>query len=219
MPPTRSTTSLMMLRRRAAAAADDVCAEILCKMFDLSGKALGRLVIILLAVLDLGQTGVRQDGNRQRRILAEITKAVGHVLRPGAAVHPDHVDRKWFERRQRRADLRTVQHRAEYLDRDLCDDRNPDLVLFKELKDRCNAAFVCRRSWHVSTMNRSAPPSNKAANLFAIRIFQIAICYVTKCRKFCSRTHRARNKSRFDPASNNHLRAALPTPPRVWFTS
>ena len=79
---------------------------------------------MLLAVLDLGQTGVRQNRNGQRRIFAKIAKAVGHVLRPGAAVHSDDVDRKRFERRQGRTDLGSIEHRAEDLDRHLSDDRN-----------------------------------------------------------------------------------------------
>ena len=85
-----------MFGRRAAAAADNIRTKIFRKMLNLRGETFRRFVVMLFAVLNFGQTCIRQDADRQRRILAQITKTVGHMLRPGAAVHTDHVDRKWF---------------------------------------------------------------------------------------------------------------------------
>ena len=124
-----------MRRRRAAAAADDVDAKVVREMDDLRGESLGRLVVMHLAVDTEGKPGIRQNRNRQRRILAKIANALGHMLRTGAAVHADDVDRKRRERGQRGADLGAVEHRAKHFDRHLRDDRHARASLFEVLKD------------------------------------------------------------------------------------
>ena len=58
---TCSRTILICSARRSAAAADDVHAEIFGEMDNLFCKSLRRFVIMLRAVFDFGQTGVRQN--------------------------------------------------------------------------------------------------------------------------------------------------------------
>src|SRR5687768_1037312 len=125
-----------MFRRCTAAAADYVRTEVFCKVLDLRRKALRRLVVVLLTVLHFRQPRVWQNRYGQRRVLAKIPKTVGHLLWPGSAVHSDDVDRKRFERGQRRADLGAVQHRPERLDCHLSDDGDLYFLLFEMFKDR-----------------------------------------------------------------------------------
>src|SRR4030095_7625028 len=93
-----------------AASADDVRAKIFCEMLDLRCKTLGCFVVLLLAVFNFRQTCVRQNRNRQRRVLAKIAKTVSHLFRTGAAVHSDNIDREWLERREGGAELGSALH-------------------------------------------------------------------------------------------------------------
>ena len=102
-----------MFGRSSAAAADDIRAEIFGKMLDLGGKALRRFVVMLFAVLDFGQSGVRQNATREAANFRRDSGNCRSYVRAGAAVHPDNVDRERFERGQCGADLRPVEHRAE----------------------------------------------------------------------------------------------------------
>ncbi len=102
---------------------------------DLRRERLRRLAVVLLAVLDFGQPRVRQHRDGQRRVLAKVTDALRHVARAGAAVHPDDIDGERFERGQRGADLRPVEHRAEDLDGHLRDDGDASFDLLEVIED------------------------------------------------------------------------------------
>ena len=162
---------LYVIRRGSAAAADDIRSEILRESLDLRRKALGSFVVMLLAVLHLRQTGIRQDRDRQRRILTQMAKAVGHLLWPCAAVHTDNVDRERFEGRQCGADLGAVQHRTENLDRHLRDHGNSRPRLRKMVEDRGECRLCLKQILTGLNYQNVAAAVDKPADLFSIGIF------------------------------------------------
>jgi hypothetical protein len=64
-----------------------------------------------------------------------MAQALCHVFRAGPAVHPDEVNRKGFERGERRANLRSVEHRAEDFYGHLRDDWHAPPNLCKVIED------------------------------------------------------------------------------------
>ncbi len=185
-----------MFRRRAAAAADDACPEVFRKVLDLCGKAFRCFVVVLLAVFHLGQTGVRQNRDRDRRILAKIHEAVGHLLRPGAAVHPDNVDRERLKRRQGRTDLGPVEHCAEGLDRHLSDDRQPHFMLGKVVKDRRECRLCLQEVLARLDDQNVRAAIDQPADLLDVSLFQVAIGDVPERRKLRPGPDRTRDKTR-----------------------
>ena len=159
-----------MFGRSAAAAADDICAEILREMLYLCRKTLGGFVVMLLAVLYLRQPRIGQNADRKRRVLTQEPEAVGHMLRPGSAVHTDNVDREGFESGQRGSDLGSVEHRPEYLDRHLGDDRYFDLFCLKKLKDRRQRRLCLQQVLTCFDDQHIRAAINQAVHLFAVSI-------------------------------------------------
>ena len=87
--------------RGAAAAADDRDPVALDELAQHVGQRLGLLGEDRLAVGSLQrQPGVGDAVHRHRCVLAEEADRVAHVLGPGGAVEPDHVDVQRLERRQ-----------------------------------------------------------------------------------------------------------------------
>ena len=181
----------------AAASANNIRSKILCKMLDLGRKTLRRLVIMLFTVLNLGQTGVWQNRNRQRRILTQITKTVGHMLRPGAAVHTNNINWKRLKSGQSRTDLRAIEHRPENLDCDRGDHRKFDLLLLKMLKDGCQRGLCLQQILTRFDHQKVGTAINQTANLFDVSGFQIVICDMPERRQFRPRSDGTRNETRF----------------------
>ena len=97
------------------------------------------------------------------RVLAEEADRVAHVLGPGRAVEPDHVDVERVERRQHRLDVGAEQHLAAVRQQ-----RDAESGSAACGRSRLNAsrapkiaALTSRMSCAVSMMIRSAPPSTR----------------------------------------------------------
>ena len=102
-----------VLRRRPAAAADDADAVALDELAQGRRQRLGLFGEDRLAVGPLQrQAGVGDAVDRQRAVLAQEADRVAHVLGPGRAVEPDHVDVERRQRRQHRLDVGAEQHLA-----------------------------------------------------------------------------------------------------------
>ena len=102
-----------VLGRRPAAPADDRDAVALDEGSKRRGERPGLLGKDRLAVRPLErQAGVGDAVHRHGTELAEEADRVAHVLGAGRAVEPDHVDPQCLERRERRADVGSEQHRA-----------------------------------------------------------------------------------------------------------
>ncbi len=102
-----------VLRRRSAAATDDADAVALDELAQRRRQRARLFREDRLAVGPLqGQPGVGDAVDRQRAGLAEEADRVAHVLRPGRAVEPDHVDVERPQRRQHRLDVGPEQHLA-----------------------------------------------------------------------------------------------------------
>ncbi len=136
-----------MLKRSSATTADDICAKIFGKMLDFARKIFRRFAVKLFAVFDFGQTRIRQNRNRNRRIFAQIFDVFGHLVGTRAAIHPDNVNRKRFKRSQRGGNFRAVEHRPKSFNRNLRNDRKFGLYFSsKNSKIEASAAFV----WKIS---------------------------------------------------------------------
>ena len=94
-------------------------------MLVILGQFLGREFVDRVPAFVLRKPGIRQHRNFLGRIQRQIADRIVHLLRPGRAVQPDHIDVERLERGQRRADLRAQQHRAGFLQRDLHRHRQP----------------------------------------------------------------------------------------------
>ena len=112
-----------MLGRGAAAAAHDVEAELADEALVRLGQAVGREVVVGVAVDHARQPGVGERRQERARVLREVAQVLGHLGRPGRAVHADHVGLHRFERGERGADLAAHEHAAGRLDRDLHHER------------------------------------------------------------------------------------------------
>src|SRR5438128_2425719 len=88
-----------------------------------------------------GNARVGNYRNYELGILAEVANVLAHLLRAGGTVHSEHIDWKRLDRRERRSDLGSHQHRAERFDGDLGDYRNTPLRCFKLLEDRRQCRF------------------------------------------------------------------------------
>src|SRR5438105_5004115 len=130
-----------MFRSGAATAADDVDAEISGEVCDLRCERFRRLAVMLRAVFDFGQSCVWKHRDGQRRILAEIADALGHVLRASAAVHTNDINRERLKRSQCGANLRAVEHRAEDFDCYLSNDGKATLDLLEVIEDCRERSF------------------------------------------------------------------------------
>ena len=113
-----------VLGRRAAATTDDRDAVLGDEALEPGGEIARPERVAGPAVDQLGQTGIRLDGDRPRPALAEVGEVLGHLLRAGRAVEPDdrHIERA--DDRGRGRDVGADQHRAGGLDRDLNDERH-----------------------------------------------------------------------------------------------
>src|SRR5215208_4312884 len=131
----RFNSKTQVLRRRAATAADDIDAEVAREVDQLRGETLWGLVVVHLAFHNRRQTRIWKDRDWERRILADVTDSLLHVLWPGAAVHTDDVDRKRRESSECSGDLSAVEHGPKYFDRDLGNDRHSRSLFFKDAKD------------------------------------------------------------------------------------
>ena len=117
--PSRSTTAREVLGRGAAAAADDVDPELADEALVRVGEQLGREVVVRVAVDDGRQPRVRQAREERARVLLQVAKVLGHLVRTGRAVEAEHVGLHRLERGDRGADLRADEHPAGRLHRDL----------------------------------------------------------------------------------------------------
>ena len=151
-----------VIRRRAAAAADDADAVALDELAEHLRDLLGRLGEDRLAVGALQrQPGVRDAVDRQRRVLAEVADRVAHVLGPGRAVEPDHVDveRVRASSARRRCPCRGASCRPAAGARPRSGSAASRPVALNASRAPKIAALTSRMSWAVSMMIRSAPPS------------------------------------------------------------
>ena len=153
-----------MLGRRPAAAADDADAVALDELAQRRRQRLGLFGEDRLAVGALqGQAGVGDAVDRQRAGLAEEADRVAHVLGPGRAVEPDHVD---VERRAassappgcrcRAASCRRWGGARRWSGSAAC-----GRSAAKASRAPKIAALTSRMSCAVSMMIRSAPPSTR----------------------------------------------------------
>ncbi len=108
-----------VLRGRAAATADDVDAELADEALVRVRQAVRREVVVRVPVDDGRQPRVRQAREERARVLLQIPEVLGHLGRSGRAVQAEDVRPHRFERRDRGADLRTDEHPARGLHRDL----------------------------------------------------------------------------------------------------
>ena len=106
-------------RRRAAAPADGGHAELGDEAVQVLGQALGRQVVVHLAVDDRREAGVGDAGDRDAAGPREVAQRLAHLDRAGGAVEADDVDLHGVEHGQRGADLGAGQHAAGQLDRHL----------------------------------------------------------------------------------------------------
>ena len=86
-------------RCSTTAATHDVDAKVTGEVDDLRRESFGRLVVVHLAIYDRGQAGIGKHRDGERRILAKVADALGHVTRTRAAVHTNYVNRKRRKRR------------------------------------------------------------------------------------------------------------------------
>ena len=185
-----------MRRRGATATTDDVGTKITGKMNKLRRESFGRLVIMHLAFFNRRQTGVRQNRNRQRRVLAQVANALSHVPRPGTAIHTDHVNWKRRQRRQRRADLSAVEHGTERFDGDLRDHRDAHPVLFKVLEDRGQRSLGLQQILTRFDYQQIDAAIEQSARLLGIRGLQLEKTDVAESRQLAARPHRAGDPTR-----------------------
>ena len=113
-----------VLRGGAAAAADDVDPELADESLVRVGEPVGREVVVRVTVDHRRQPRVRQAREERARVLLEVPQVLGHLGRTGRAVEPEHVGLHRFERGDRGADLRTDEHAARGLHRDLHHERD-----------------------------------------------------------------------------------------------
>ena len=166
-------------------------------MDDLFCKTLRRFVVMLFAVFDFRQTGVRQNRHGNFGMFAQIFHGFRHLFRSRAAIHPDHVNRKRFERSQSRADLRPVEHRPESLDRNLRDDRNFDFSFLEKFKNRHQSRLRLQQILTSFDNKQIRTAVIKPANLLVISRFQITKRNMPERRQFRPRTNRTGDKTRF----------------------
>ena len=130
-------------------------------------------------------------------MFAQIFQRFRHLFRSRAAIHPDHINRKRFERGQSRADLRAVEHRPESFDRNLRDDRNFDFIFLEKFKNRPQSRFGLQNVLTGFDNEKIRTAVIKPANLLIISRFQIKKRNMSERRQFRSRTDRTGDKTRF----------------------
>jgi hypothetical protein len=114
-----------MLGRRPAAAADDPHAEPLHELAE-HLRHRGRLERVhgVAGARVEGQAGVRDHGDRPRRVLGQVAHRLAHVLRPGRAVQADDIDAERLERRHGAGDVGAEEHAPRDVERHLGLHRN-----------------------------------------------------------------------------------------------
>ena len=95
---------------------------------DEAAQGLGQLVrrqrVFSTVGAQHGQPRVRHHRHRDPGMLGQVPQVLAHLGGAGGAVQADHVDAEWFDRGQRRPDLRTEQHGAGGFDGHMGDDRD-----------------------------------------------------------------------------------------------
>ena len=108
-----------MAGRGAAAAADDVQAVLAHEVADLLGEGLGLQGEDGLAFDQQRQAGVREQADLTGPVFGEVLDVLGHLGRPGGAVHAQAEDGEVAQRRDHAGDVGAHQRGAELLDGDL----------------------------------------------------------------------------------------------------
>ena len=88
---------------RAAASTHDTHAKVLDKMCQVLREVCRRQVIMRMPADILRNAGIRHHEERFRAGRGERADVLGHLHRPGGAVHADDVDVVWLQRHQGRA--------------------------------------------------------------------------------------------------------------------
>jgi len=111
---------LEVLRCGSTAAANNIYA-ILCRKFKQRFSEGFRFQWIDRLPVDVQrQTCVGYAGHWQRAVLAQVADRFAHEIWTGGAVHPDHIDGKFFQDRQYSGNVRSQQHSPGCVQRDLC---------------------------------------------------------------------------------------------------
>ena len=108
-----------VLRRGPAATPDRRDAEFRDEPVQVLGQALGREVVVHLAVDHRGEPRVGDAGDRDAAGPREVPQRLAHLDRTGGAVEADDVDLHGVEDGERGADLGARQHASGQLDRHL----------------------------------------------------------------------------------------------------
>ena len=112
-----------MLGSGAAATTDQPETEFGDELLQRVGQ-FDRLERVVRAVgRQLREPGIGHAADPDLRVPGQMAQVFAHLGRTGRAVQPDQVDPERLQRRQGGADLRTEQHGAGRLDRDVHDDR------------------------------------------------------------------------------------------------
>ena len=108
-----------VLGRGPAAPADDGHAELGDEAVQVLGQAVGREVVVHVAVDDRREARIRDAGDGDAAGPRKVAQRLAHLHRAGGAVEADHVDLHGVEHGQCGADLGAGQHAAGQLDRHL----------------------------------------------------------------------------------------------------
>src|SRR5512132_2483623 len=97
------------------------------------------------------------------------------MLRAGAAIHADNVDRKRFQRGHGGTDLGPVKHRPKDLDRHLSDHRYLYLLLLKKLEDGSQGRLCLQQVLTRLDNKQIAAAVVKPPDLFSISVLQSGV--------------------------------------------